>query len=482
MRKITRILLVYPPTTIYRDVERKRIGMPLGLAYLAAFLEQDGFEVRIVDASVEAPDHEVDLDETSFRFGLSYEAIQEIIVSYAQDIVGVSILYSSQAENGYTVCERAKAVNEHIITVVGGAHPTSQPKDVLTNPAIDFVVIGEGEIPMKLLLQYLQGTIPSAELDGVGCHTEQGISIYPKKQFVEDLDALPFPAWHLLSFNKYFEAGCAHGTFQHSPYAPVFTSRGCPYHCTFCFAHRVHGRRFRKRSVSNILAEIETLMKDYGVKEIHFEDDSLTTDRKRAVELFTAFINRDLRLSWTTPNGVSVSTLDKNLLRLMRDSGCYKLILAVESGSQRVLSEIMHKPLQLEKVIETMKNLAELEIPVALYWMLGLPGETKQDIEASIELAIKLRTIHPMGYSSFSIFTPFKGTKLYDVCLENGYFTHELAQHKLKYCFSQISTPDFSSEYIEKMRKIAWQRANDIGGDDNLDNSPHLAFWIPDNS
>jgi magnesium-protoporphyrin IX monomethyl ester (oxidative) cyclase len=453
--------------------------MPLGLAYLAAFLEREGYKVKILDASVEAPEHEVELDENRIRFGLSFEAIQEVITSYSPDVVGVSMLYSCQADNGYAVCKVVKQVNQDILTVVGGADPTSQPEDVLKNPDIDFVVLGEGEIPMTSLLQCLQSGKSLEKIDGIGYRTEREVKIQPKIHFIEDLDSLPFPAWHLLAFGKYFAANCAHGTFRESPYAPVFTSRGCPYACTYCFTYNVHGRRFRMRSVQSILSEIETLMRDYGIKEVHFEDDSLTSDRKRAFDLFSELIKRKLNLLWTTPNGVAIATLDKDLLHLMQQSGCYKLIIAVESGSQRVLSKIMHKPLKLDKVTEIMGILAELNMPVALYWMLGLPGETKKEIEDSINLAVKLRSIHPMVYSSFSVFTPFKGTKLYKVCQENGYLKNELDHNKLKFCFSQISTPELSSEYIEKMRKVAWQRANGIRDDTDLEQSPHLAPWIP---
>ncbi|MBN3038230.1 MAG: B12-binding domain-containing radical SAM protein [Candidatus Omnitrophica bacterium] len=449
-----KVLLIYPPTTIEVKVERKRVGIPNGIFAIAAVLVQEGYKVKILDATLEDFGHEEEIGQGFIRFGMSFAKIKEVISGYAPDVVGVSSLYSSQACNVHEVCRLAKEASKEILTVVGGGYPTSETQKCLDDPNIDFVVRGEGERAIINLLR-----------DDLGHH--QKIVDAP---FIEDVNSLPLPARHLVDFAKYSSVPCAHGVIKHKPFASLFSSRGCPFNCSFCFSFRMHGTKFRARSPENILDEIELLIKDYGVKEIHFEDDNLTFDRQRALEVFQGMIDRKFNISWMAPSGLSVNKLDKELLLKMKESGCYAIIIAIESGNQRVLSEIMHKPVDLKRAEEIVRFLKEIELDVASYWMIGLPGETKREIFDTIDFAAKLKSINPNFYSSFSIFTPFKGTPLYDVCLNNKYLTSNNFS-KMKYSTGVIDTEDFSHQWVEKVRYEGWLKANHAKSEEEVDSS-----------
>jgi len=289
---------------------------------------------------------------------------------------------------------------------------------------------------------------------------------------------LPFPARHLFNFDRYSNTKHAHGTFKRSPVASIATSRGCPFNCSFCFTIKMTGTKFRVRSVENIVSELLMLKNKYHVREIHFEDDNLLFDKKRAEKLFDEMIRLKLDLSWKTPNGIAVSNLDKDILLKMKKSGMYSLILAAESGNQRVLKEVLHKPIRLEKVEEAVKLLQEIEVPTSIYWMIGLPGETKEEMEDTIKFAEKLNSIYPSVYSSFSCYTPFKGTKLYEICKNKKFINEEKDICEFKYCKSTIDTDEFTHEYVTELRKIAWQRANKIESDEDLRKNEKLNIWI----
>jgi anaerobic magnesium-protoporphyrin IX monomethyl ester cyclase len=480
--QIQRILFIYPPTTIFRKVERKRIGFPLGITYLSAVLIKEGLTVKILDASLEDYDHEEELSEHTIRFGMTFNKIRDTISGFRPDIIGISALYTSQAGNVHELCRLSKEVSGDIITVLGGAYPTSETEFCMQDFNVDFAILGEGEESFLSLLRSLQNGKVNA-VEGIAYRDNGAVKINPKSSFIKNLDNLPMPARHLLKLTEYSEVPCGHGVIKHKPFATVISSRGCPFQCTFCFSCKMHGVTFRPRSAKNVLDEIESLIEQYHIKEIHFEDDNITFDRKRALEIFQGIIDRKFNIAWTAPNGLSVSTLDKELLLKMKESGCYGVILAIESGSQRVLSEIMRKPVNLKKAEEIVRLLKDIGLNVACYWMLGLPGETKKEIRETIDFASKLKSINPNLYSSFSVFTPFKKTKLHELCREKKYFVSNADLdprfNKMKFCTGVIDTEEFTHEWIEKMRYQAWLEANHINTEKDLKSSPDVGMWIP---
>jgi len=213
------------------------------------------------------------------------------------------------------------------------------------------------------------------------------------------------------------------------------------------------GRHWRPRSPDNVIDEIEHLVKDYGVKEIHFEDDNLTFDRERARLIFQGIIERGLDITWTTPNGVAVWKLDDELLKLMKKSGCYQINLGIESGNEQVLRKIIRKPFKLEKVRDIVEKIRENGIWAHGFFILGMPGETKQTITDTIIFATSLN----LDSASFFIATPYPGTELYDICKENGYI-QDYDMRDLRVQSSMISTKEFTSDELLKLQSLAYKR------------------------
>jgi magnesium-protoporphyrin IX monomethyl ester (oxidative) cyclase len=443
-RNIERVLLVLSPYTIFRD-EPKSCLPPLGLAYLAAVLEPL-VDVRIVDAIVEGYHTEIDADNDSFTYGLSDAEIRKVIADYKPDMVGVSCLATSQWRNAHRMCHLAKEVNPEIITVMGGPHPTGAPRHVLSDPKVDYVVIGEGEETIVALLEALRHGQSVAEIEGLAYCDGEEIVVVPRTHFIEDMDSLPFPARHLLPMEKYMAFNRPHGSVtKQNPALTMVTSRGCPARCVFCLVDTIWGHGFRPRSAENVLSEIELLIQDYGMREIHFEDDNLVFDRERAVEIFQGMIDREYNLTWTAPNGLAIWRLDEDLLRLMKASGCYRIHLAIESGDPDVLHNIIHKPLNLDRVARVVEAAKRLDLMIDAFFVIGLPGETKEQIQRTFDYARELDV-----NASFFLATPYPGCELAEICETEGY-TLDIPMEDLRVTRGSIATPEFAPEELERM-------------------------------
>lgn len=445
---IKRVLLIQPPCTI-SQYYTKEIQPPLGLAYIAAHLERE-YTVGILDAAAQGWEREEKHPGGLITYGLSFPEIERAIKDFNPDVVGVSCLFSMQHKNAHRVCRTAKSANPAIITVMGGAHPTVLPEETLNDPDVDFVVLGEGEYTMKELLAALKKDSSSLfpGIDGLGFKHNGAIIVTPKKRFIENLDSLAFPARHLLPMEKYFKINMPHGVAsRYSPNTPVITSRGCPANCIFCTIHSIWGYKYRARSVENIIAELKDLKETYGVREVQFEDDNLTFDKERAMRLFTRMIGEKLRLSWSTPNGVAMWSLDEELLVKMKESGCYMLCLAVESGDQEFLTKTIRKPLSLEKVKELMRIIRRLRFETAAFFVVGFPTETREQMMNTFKYAMKLN-VENVG---FYLATPYPGTELFEMCKKGGNLPAEYDLSTLGVKKANLITNHISPRELEKM-------------------------------
>lgn len=447
-----KIMLILPPLIVQKK-EQYGVTPPLGIAYLAAMLEKNNHEVILLDCIVEGYDNP-EKQNGYLHLGLKSHEIEKRIRMFAPDIVGISCIFSLMFPEALRIAEIVKSIDTNIKVVMGGAHPSSAPYDVLSNSSVDFIVIGEGEVTLLELVRCIeQKNTELSAIDGLGYRNDGVAMLNPKTRFIENLDNVPFPARHLLPMEKYYKIGESHGGLKRSRYASIVTSRGCPGNCIYCSIHTVWGRRWRSRGPANVLDEIEHLVNNYGVKEIHFEDDNLTFDRERARAIFQGIIDRGLDIAWTTPNGVAIWKLDEDLLRLMKASGCYQINLGIESGNERVLKEIIRKPFRLEKVHEIVKKIQELGIWAHGFFILGMPGETKQTIMDTINFAIGLN----LDSASFFVATPYPGTRLFDICKEHGYI-QDYDARALRVQSSMISTEQFTSDGLLQFQDLAYKR------------------------
>jgi magnesium-protoporphyrin IX monomethyl ester (oxidative) cyclase len=247
---------------------------------------------------------------------------------------------------------------------------------------------------------------------------------------------------------KYFSIGRMHGLSKSESRAtPIITSRGCPGRCTFCSIHSVWGYNYRTRSPESVVKEIEVLQRDYHVNHLLFEDDNLTLNRQRAEVFFGLLAERCKGITWETPNGVAIWTLSRPVLKLMRDSGCHRLVLAIESGDQDTLTRIIQKPLSLEKVNSVVSDCRDLGIRTSGFFVLGMPGETLKSMKNSMKYATSLY----LNSHFIMIAAPYPGTPLARICEEKGYLVKGFQKHLITTKVGLIQTPEFGPQDVRRL-------------------------------
>lgn len=460
MQSLNKILFITPPAFSFKNNLDINPLPPMGPGYIAALLEREGYDVSIVDSLAMGWKNHETINEDIIRVGLSFKEITEIIDRYKPDVLGISNLFSRQSLNAYKIAEIAKGLNPKLITVFGGAHPTVCCEDVLSTNFVDYIVLGEGDISFLKLIKYLEGKLQETDIDGIAYKKNGKNVVIQKKEWIDDLDSLPFPARHLMNMDLYFGLEASHGQRKCKRFTPIITSRGCPAKCTFCSANKVWGRKFRMRSVENVLSEMRHLKKEFGIQEFMFEDDNTTLDVSRAKELFRRMIEEKLDFAWDTPNGVAAFALDNETLKLMKDSGCYKVNFAIESGNQHHLSKNIRKPLNLKKVPPLVDYARKIGMEVGVFLVVGMPGETEEMVWDSFKFVASMGIYNP----HVSVATPYPGTELFDMCKEKGYLKEGFSYNDLYIRSFSISTPDLPSDKLKEVLKNCqyWLLKEDI--------------------
>jgi anaerobic magnesium-protoporphyrin IX monomethyl ester cyclase len=395
-----KVLLINPPygaeERYGRDLGKfGPLNEPLGLAYLAANLERGGHEVSILDAPA---------------MGLTAADLPRAIGRRGYQVIGVTMLTPMYARS----VEVVKAVRKAFPTVtivVGGAHPTILPREtLLENREIDFAVIGEGEVILLELVEALEKGDSVEPVAGLVYRSRGDVHINPPPEFVSNLDDLPMPARHLLPMDAY------HMTRSRTQSTHAFTvsvARGCPFNCAFCC--RIFGRKVRHHSVDRIIGEIGILVDRYGAREINMEADTLTLNKSFVFSLCDGLMDSGLskKIIWTCES--RVDTVTEEMLKKMKEAGCWQISYGVETGSQRLL-DLIHKDITLERIETTFALTKGIGISIRGFYMLGLPTETREESLRTISFAKKLDA----AWSQFTLFTPFPGAELYGLAIQEG--------------------------------------------------------------
>lgn len=419
-KDINRILLFMPPAITSRALIDINPAPPLGLGYIAAVLESLGKEVKIVDCLLEGWNTRITVSEDALRIGLREEEIAGIIKDYNPDVVSVNSQFTRQYKNAHTIYRLAKEINPEIITIAGGAHPSVLPEMALSDKNLDFVVLGEGEQSIRDLISALTGDISRIpSLDGIGYKSGDRIRINPKTRFIEDLDSIPSPAWHLMNVEHYFGLDVCHGKRSRSRFFSIITSRGCPARCVFCTAYNVWGRRYRARSVQSVVDEIKFLVDTYHIEELLIEDDNFTFDVERAEQICDRIIQEKLQVQFDTPNGIAAYRLTPELISKMKQAGFERINLAIESGNQEALKKIIKKPLQLERVKKIIEYCHTIDLEVGAFFIIGIPGTTLCQMWDNYRFCRKLHLYNPF----ISVATPYPGSELYAICKEHDFLS-----------------------------------------------------------
>ena len=362
----------------------------------------------------------------------------DYIRGYLPDIIGFQIYTYDMANMRKELCF-IKENFPNIITVAGGPHPSALPQETLSHMKgnLDFALCGECEISFPKFLDVIENKALASyrdlkydEFKGIEglCGVSEGRVFLNQPMIVKDLDSLGFPSWDIIKPQTYPEA--QHGAFfRNFPIAPIMTGRGCPFNCTFCEGHIITGKKIRKRSISNVIEEIKILTKDYGIKEIHIVDDNFSMYKDYVMEFCETLIKEKIKISWATPNGIRIDTLDKEMLLAMKKSGYYLASVGIEFGSDRML-KLTKKSLTKDKIWKGINLIRRVGLDVAGFFMMGYPGETEEEINQTIQFALSL----PLIRANFFIFLPLPGTEVYKemkkkrelekVDWERFYFTH----------------------------------------------------------
>jgi anaerobic magnesium-protoporphyrin IX monomethyl ester cyclase len=367
---------------------------PLGLMYIAASIMKEfpgEHSIKIVDARLKQ---------------LSMNSISHIIKSFDPDVIGMSSL-SYENDYMHQVANTAKAVKKTSIIVVGGPHATLYHEEVLKNHNIDIAVIGEGELTMVDLLSCVKDSRNINDVKGIAYKKDGKIILNKRREFINDLDNVPFPAWDLIPIDDYCVAPILSmtGFSPQKKYMALFSSRGCPYKCIFCT--RIFGDMFRARSAENVFNEIFDLYTKYEVREFHVLDDIFNFAPERVNTLCDFIIQSGIKIDLAFPSGLRADILDEEMIAKLKRSGVYYVSLAIETASPR-LQKLLKKNMDTVNFLRIVDICDRYKIITGGFFMLGFPGETKAEIHQTINFACRAH----LDFAMFYTVTPQNKTEL----------------------------------------------------------------------
>jgi radical SAM superfamily enzyme YgiQ (UPF0313 family) len=372
--------------------EARSVQQPLGIAYLAAFLEKSDHEVKLIDAAALQYDKNAIIRET---------------MTFSPALVGISATTASFTK-ALAVAKEIKKRGPRV--ALGGPHVTALPEQSFREDCFDIGVIGEGELTLLELVAKLESEQDLRDVKGIIYKKGSSINRNPARPYIVDLDSIPFPARHLLPpLQAYRPTPSAH---RRLPQATMITSRGCPYNCTFC-DHSVFGSTHRVRSPTNVVDEMELLVGRHAAKEIRFWDDTFNIHSGRVLRICDEIRARGIDVPWTCL--ARMDHMNDEMLLAMADAGCWQIDYGIESGNQELLNNI-RKGLTLEVIRKVAKMTHEAGIGMRGFFMLGLPGESEDTMRQTIKFAKELE----LSAAVFHVTTPFPGTELHETAQERG--------------------------------------------------------------
>ncbi|MFA6142124.1 MAG: radical SAM protein [Candidatus Omnitrophota bacterium] len=391
-----KIALINPPYLhIYGpDKLAAHSHFSLGLGYIASMLKKNSpHSVKIFDPEAE---------------GISLEVLAKRLRDESPDLVGITCFtpsFNSAVKIGRIAKDNTKAK-----VILGGIHASSMPDEILEKyPEFDLLVIGEGEDTVMELCELLDtGKCDLSGVKGIAYRKDGRIIKTPPREYITDLDALPFPARELVDMGWYKPNDFSS---RGKRSASMITSRGCPHYCIHCASHLTLGRRFRAHSADYVVREIEHLVKDCNIEHIFLKDDTFTYDQERAKDICRRIIDKKLRFEWTCLSRVNTVSLE--LLKLMKKAGCFCISYGVESGDEQVLKNLK-KGATLEQARNAVKMTNLAGIKSQCTFMLGNPGDTRDTINKTINFACELDPV----VSIFFILTPYPGTEAHAIYMK----------------------------------------------------------------
>jgi len=434
-----RALLIHPPNNFIRQgygVKRKVSfghAPPLGIGYIAAYLERDGHEVQILDACA---------------MELNIEQTVERVQQYRPDLVGITVL-TNYADRAKELSESIKKRMPHVTTLLGGPHATYFYREILKEmPDIDHVLYGEADAVIDTYARYFKNKDRLKDIGGLVYRDESGvIVINGPPPLLHNLDDIPMPAWHLYDMRLYRPLPLQ---YRKMPFFTMITSRGCHWQkCKFCFQAGYQAVKYRRHSPERVVQEVEILYNRYGIREIAFWDDTFVMNSLWLKKFASMIREKNLDISWVASG--RANTMNEDMIRTVHEAGCWSIFIGVESGNQDLL-DLIDKGITLEEIRKTFAATKKVGIETRAAYMLGLPNETPEKGRKTIQLALELDSTYAVFYAAHPRF----GTKLYDIALSTGRFLERAYKGMSKVTY--VPEGYASAEELAKLIRSAYRR------------------------
>ena len=413
------IVIIRPPMVVSKGTISSRtlsLFLPLGIAYLAAYIRERGFKVSVIDAFGEAP-----VDRTVYNdfdiIGLTIESIIERLPSNV-DVIGLSCTFSNDWPYARELMLNVRKAYSAAVLVIGGEHPRALPEYTLEDcQALDYLIYGEGEEPFYQLLKCLISGEQVSSIPGVVCREKNGISEIIPSNRIKAIDDLPLPAWDLLPVENFLSRGLCYLPNPSRRFMPVSTSRGCPYTCKFCTAAGMWGKQYNQRSPEKVFSEIKLHKDRYGLNGFDISDLTFMGNRNWIVRFFELLISEKLELEWCMISTRS-ELIDEELARLLKKSGCIMVSVTPDSGSKKQLKE-MQKRVDLNHIKMVVRALIKEDINIRVNLVFAFPNETHWSILQTFYYGFKLAWA---GVQSifFIKFVPYPGSEYFELCRARG--------------------------------------------------------------
>ena len=409
------------------------VGIPIGLVYIAPIAEKKGHHVEILDLALE-PDPDAVL----------FAKLQD----RKWDLTAFSCM-TAEFEGAEITAQKVRAWDPNIKIIFGGQHPTIVTDEVIAKDYCDFVCMGEGEETFGHFLEVYSSSGNLSQVAGLAYKDgNRKVKKNDPRPPIIDVDAIPFPAYHLLDIDRYAEAESARYTPQYPRAIQIFTSRGCPWRCTYC--HDLFGKKFRPRSPENVLEEMKMLYSEYNIQEFMVEDDIFNFDMDRAKQICDMIVEEGMEVALQFGNGVRLERLDEELVQKLAAAGTHNMAIAIESASPR-LQKLMKKNLKLHMVKDVVRWTKKYKINTMGFFMIGFPTETIEEMNMTIRFACETN----LDEALFSVVIPYGGTEMNRQVLSLGLYDADVPTDQL-HEIVRIKTNNFDFKTLRRLQRKAY--------------------------